>query len=72
MQAVEGGGTVEVDSSSAAVRAAWSARARARRELLEERVRRAQVDLVEVSSDQDPADALIAAFARRARRGGAA
>ena len=65
-------GPVEVDTSSERVRQIWAARAKARRESLQDRTRRAQVDLVEVRTDEDPADALIAAFRRRAMRGGLA
>ena len=64
---LEGGGVVELDTSSPRVRAAWEERAARRRALVEERARKARVDLVHVRTDADPADALIAAFARRAR-----
>jgi uncharacterized protein (DUF58 family) len=66
------GDPVEVDTSSARVREIWASRAAARRGSLVDCTRRAQVDLVEVRTDEDPADALVAAFRRRAMRGGLA
>ena len=57
-----------VDTSSAAVRAAYAATAQRRRSDLARAARAADVDLIEVSTAGDHLDALVAFFRRRQRR----
>ena len=70
LEEIESGARVDVDSDSAAVRAAWSASARARRERLTARLARARVELVEVSTAGDPSEPIARCFRRRAARHG--
>ena len=57
-----------VDTGSRAVREAYAARGRARRNALRQLARSAQIDLVEVSTDGGHLDALIRFFRLRERR----
>jgi uncharacterized protein (DUF58 family) len=70
LEELEGARRVEVDAGSKAVRASWSAAARARREALVARLRRAGVDLVEVATTGDVSEPIARCFARRAARHG--
>ena len=65
---LETGAEDEVDSSDPQVRAAWSARAAARRTSLESLTRRAGADYVEVRTGEDYVEPLRRLFARRRRR----
>jgi len=67
---IEGGRRVEVDAGSRSVRASWAAAARARRERIAAALRKARVDLVEVSTRGDVAEPIARCFARRAARHG--
>jgi uncharacterized protein (DUF58 family) len=67
---IEDGRTLDVDSNSPHVRAAWAAAARERRERLQQRLARCAVELVEISTAGDPAEPLARCFARRAARHG--
>lgn len=66
-EGLEGQGTLELDTSSAAVRAAWRERASERRRRFVERVRRARADWIEVSTAGDPSEPLVRCFERRTR-----
>jgi uncharacterized protein (DUF58 family) len=57
-----------IDTGSRAVREAYAARGRARRQALRQLARSAQIDLVEVSTDGGHLDALIRFFRLRERR----
>ncbi|MEW6072097.1 MAG: DUF58 domain-containing protein [Planctomycetota bacterium] len=70
LEDLESGRTLEVDTDSARVRAAWRDAAAARRAALLATLRRAQVDLVDVGTTEDVADPLRRLFHLRARRGG--
>ena len=70
VEGLEGGGLVEIDSSSRAVRAAWQERAQRRRASFREAVRAGRADWIEVSTAGDVAEPSVRCFARRARRGG--
>ncbi len=70
MEDIETGGRVEVDTGSARVRADWVEQARERRRALLDTLRRAHVELVEVSTVANVADPLIRCFRMRARRAG--
>ena len=70
LEELEGGRRAELDASSARVRAGWSEAARARRETLVARLRRAGVDLVEVATRGDVSEPIARCFARRAARHG--
>jgi uncharacterized protein (DUF58 family) len=70
LEELEGGRRIDVDAHSKAVRASWSAAARARREELVTRLRRAGVDLVEVATTGDVSEPIARCFARRAARHG--
>ena len=63
---------MEIDTSSRSVRKAWADRARAHREALVAGMRKARVDLVEVSTHGDVAEPIVRCFEMRARKGGAA
>ena len=69
LEEVETGTAVEIDTRSRAVRREWAEGARRRRALLIETLRRARVELIEVSTDGDVADPIIRFFQRRAGRG---
>jgi uncharacterized protein (DUF58 family) len=66
LEDAERGGAAVVDCSSRAVREAWAARAAARRAELARALSRAGVELLELSTSSDPADALARFFRRRA------
>ena len=66
---VESGETREVDTSSRRVREAWRRNALERNEALREALRRARCDLIEIATDGDVANPIIACFQRRARGG---
>ena len=68
---LESGHSLEVDTSSKSVRDRWRQAALERRARLEERLRSARVDLVEVSTAGDLVQPLEACFRRRAMGGGA-
>ncbi len=70
LREIESGQPVEVDTRSAAVRAAWGRAARERRARLLASLRPAAVDLIEVSTAGDVAEPIARCFARRARRHG--
>ena len=70
MEDIETGRREEVDTGSARVRADWAEQARVRRRALLDTLKRAHVDLVEVSTVASVADPLIRCFRIRARRGG--
>ncbi len=65
LREVEGGGTRELDTRSRAVREAWSARARARREETHSHLARARADVLELDTTRDVGDTLRAFFRRR-------
>jgi uncharacterized protein (DUF58 family) len=67
---IESGRTVDVDAGSARVRAAYDDAARARRERLVAVLRKAGVDLDEVSTAGDVAEPIARCFARRRARHG--
>jgi uncharacterized protein (DUF58 family) len=66
---VESGRTIEVDTRSRRVRRWWSEDARKRREELATLLRRARTDRMQISTDGDVADPVVALFRRRALRG---
>ena len=70
LREVAGAGVIEVDSSSKAVRAAWEARAAARRASFEAGLRRARADSFELRTDGDLAQPLARFFHRRENRFG--
>jgi len=70
LREIETGRTVEVDTSSPRVRESWRRAAEDRRANLRARLRKARVDLVEISTQGDLAHPLEACFRRRARGGG--
>jgi uncharacterized protein (DUF58 family) len=70
LREIEGGRRIDVDARSAAVRTAWTEAARARRAHLVANLRKARVDLVEVSTARDVAEPIARCFARRAARHG--
>jgi uncharacterized protein (DUF58 family) len=67
---IESGRRLDVDARSARVRADWAAAARERRAKLVAALRRAQVDLVEVTTRGDVSEPIARCFARRAARHG--
>ncbi len=69
LEEVETGTAVEIDTRSRTVRREWAEGARRRRAALIETLRRARVELIEVSTDGDVADPIIRFFQRRAGRG---
>jgi uncharacterized protein (DUF58 family) len=69
---LESGRGRALDARSPRVRAAWSAAARARRAAVSAALRRARVDLAEISTALDVAEPIARLFARRAGRQGAA
>jgi uncharacterized protein (DUF58 family) len=68
MEDAETGRQILVDTSSAAVREAFAARARQRRAALRQLSHGARIDLIEVSTDGGHLDALIRFFRLRERR----
>src|SRR5262245_22256556 len=68
LEDAETGQRLLIDTSSPAVRAAHAARARTRREDVQQLTRSAGVDLVEVTTDGSHLDALIRFFRMRERR----
>jgi uncharacterized protein (DUF58 family) len=62
----ESGTTIEVDSDSARTRAAWAERARAERARLQTELVRRGADRIELSTAENPAEALVRFFRRRA------
>jgi len=62
----ESGTTVELDSGSARVRAAWAERARNERARLQTELVRRGADRIELSTAESPAEALVRFFRRRA------
>jgi uncharacterized protein (DUF58 family) len=68
LEDAETGEQLLVDTNSSAVRLAYAAAARQRRENLRQLTRSAQIDLVEVSTDGGHLDALIRFFRLRERR----
>ena len=70
LREIESGRSVEVDTSSRAVREAWAEAARQRRETLVDALSHARVDLIELRTDENVADPIVRYFNRRARRGG--
>jgi uncharacterized protein (DUF58 family) len=69
---IEGGGDLELDTRSAAVRERWAAAAAARSAALRESLIRARVESLELSTTGDLAEPVVAFFRRRARRRGGA
>jgi uncharacterized protein (DUF58 family) len=67
---IESGRALDVDARSARVREAWEGAARARRDALASRLRKAGVDLVEVTTSGDVAEPIARCFSRRAARHG--
>ena len=70
LREIESGRRLDVDARSSSVRTSWSAAARARRAQLLSALRKARVDLVEVSTGGDVAEPIARCFARRAARHG--
>jgi uncharacterized protein (DUF58 family) len=70
LREIESGRAVDVDARAPRVRAQWAAAARERRARLVASLRRAGVDLVEISSTGDVAEPIARCFARRAARHG--
>jgi uncharacterized protein (DUF58 family) len=69
---VESGRRLELDTSSAKVRAAWAEAARVRRAQWHEDLSRCGVGLLELSTHKSPADPVVRFFQARLRRGGRA
>ncbi len=69
LEDVELGDLVEVDTRSRRVRDTWREAAERRRDALLAAVRRAQADLIEVSTAGDVADPIVRCFLRRGRGG---
>jgi len=69
LQDLESGRDVEVDTGSRAVRERWERDARERRAAVAAAIRRAGVDLVELSTERDVGDPIVRCFALRSRRG---
>ncbi len=67
----ESGAVLDLDSSSARVRAAWDERAGEARERFRAGARRARADVLELDTARPSVDALVALFQRRAVRSGA-
>jgi uncharacterized protein (DUF58 family) len=67
---IESGRALDVDARSPRARAQWSAAAKARRAELVAALRKANVDLVEVSTRGDVSEPIARCFARRAARHG--
>jgi uncharacterized protein (DUF58 family) len=70
LEELERGAASDVDARSAAVRAQWAEAARARRAELSATLARARVDLIEVATDGDIAQPVLAFFRRRMSRYG--
>ena len=70
LREIESGRRLDVDARSKGTRAAWAAAAHARRTRLAASLRKAAVDLVEVSTAGDVAEPIARCFARRAARRG--
>ncbi len=66
---LESGETLEIDTGSRRVREAWRRSAMERNEKLREALRRSRCDLIEIPTDGDIANPIVACFRRRARGG---
>jgi len=66
---LETGQVLEIDTGSRRVREAWRRRAIERKEALHDAMRRARCDLIEIPTDGDVANPIVACFQRRARGG---
>lgn len=66
---IESGRELEIDTRSRAVREDWSRAAKERRDRLLTKMRRARVDLIEISTTDDVADPIRRCFLRRSRGG---
>jgi uncharacterized protein (DUF58 family) len=71
LEDLESGRTLELDTRSPRVRAAWAAAAEARRKALEGVLLRAKVELIELATDKSVGEPVARFFNRRRRRGGA-